>query len=100
MTQRVKLTPVEGEAVQWNGWNENEIKELFRQYAPDRMFTMVPVVDETGVRTLALYILYDNGDDRIYNRGDWFIGHLDGIMGTHLTTVSDSDFGAYYQVIE
>mgnify|MGYP001235092126 CR=1 FL=1 len=99
MAVKVALIPREGEAVQWNGWNENEIIDLFKRYAPERLLTVVPVTDETGVRTLSLYLLYDNGEDRIYDRGYWFVGHQDGIMGTHLTAVSDEDFSAYYRML-
>lgn len=91
----------EGDAVQWNGWNENEIRDLFQRYSPKVSITLIPVTDEKGVRTLDLYVLYDeSAEDFIVVRGDWFVGHSTGIAVSFVTVVPDSAFIDIYEQLE
>lgn len=101
MARRVRTIQRDGEAVQWSGWNEKEVEDLFHRYAPGRLIAIVPMTDpETGVRTLDLYILYDNGEDRVIARGDWFVGQTMLGFESYIVVVPDERFTMIFETME
>lgn len=98
---RIKTRPLEGQAVQWTGWNEKEIESLFMRHNPTEPVTLVPVTTETGVRTLELYFLdHLDATDFVYPVGTWFVSMNVGIMHSHVMVVPERVFVETYEVVE